>query len=204
MASKLQEKYDLNLRVDRFIEDYAERIKGKYTDIGEYIIPGRLREYIEAKAVYAELRHPIISRSANEKWARDENAKAKELFKWEVFDLVNKVSFPFVRDKEINTMALYRVIERGKFGINIDRAIEFAQERGLYVGIPIRYGAYQHLSTDKLLSFIPPLTFSTVCPKFYFNKAFDDLRNVGEATIREILEERKPYDALARESVAVL
>ena len=204
MIKNAREKYDLNFRVDRFIEDYAKRIKGRgYTDIGEYGIPIGLRDHIEAKAVYVELRHPII-RDVDEGFARDKNMEAKERFKWEFFDLAEEIDFPFAEQGEIDTMTLYRVIERGRCGANIDRALDFALEKGLDVKIPLIYGAHQHLSTDKLLAFMPPLTFSTTCPTYYFNRTSDDLKKVKEITILDILNERKSHDKLARERVAIL
>lgn len=50
---------DLDSKVNDYIEWYFEnRVKGRYTDIGEYLEPIELRNFIEKMAVWYELRYP--------------------------------------------------------------------------------------------------------------------------------------------------
>lgn len=50
---------DLNDKVDEFIKWYFKNmVNGKYTNIGEYIQPNQMRNFIEKMAVWYELRYP--------------------------------------------------------------------------------------------------------------------------------------------------
>ena len=70
------EMYDLNHRVDMFIEQYSkdvQKAKIRRTDIGRFYEPRKLRHLIESKAVFAELRHPYVY---EEKFADEREKKA--------------------------------------------------------------------------------------------------------------------------------
>ena len=56
--STLKKYINLNNKVDNFIDWYANNIKGRYTEIGEYHFPNRMRNFIEKVAVWYELRYP--------------------------------------------------------------------------------------------------------------------------------------------------
>ncbi len=199
----LREKYDLSLKIDRFIKEYAKGIKGTFTDFGEYNLPKKIRNYIEAQAVFAELRHPFGSWGGREDLAgAEQNNKAKEQFSWEFFSTTYNTQGFGSCVKVINLMTLYRVLERGGERA-INRALEFAQDRHIDKSIPLCYGA-QHLPTEQILSFMPPLSYSALCPINYFTRESDDFKDVREMSIRDILEERCNHDEKAKKAVAIL
>src|SRR3989338_11169317 len=70
-------KYDLNHKVDNFIDKYEKALKKVhvYTDIANYHIPKYLKNFIESKAVYSELRWPSVYYSH---WRETEKQRTEE------------------------------------------------------------------------------------------------------------------------------
>lgn len=190
-------KYDLNHKVDTFIKEYSERLKktGGVTDIGEFYVPQRLRDFIESKAVYAELRWPYAYSSYTMDYIRQRREDASKIFTWEKFEKFGGLDDPRMvydattTEQEINQQALYRVIERGGARSGSRRGVLFAQEFGLDINIPVSYGV--DLSDPQLYFFleplIPELNLETICPVGYFMRNSKSLNHIKEIKLEDLL-----------------
>lgn len=198
----LYNRYDLNHRVDRFIKNYSEALKkaNVVTDIGEYLFPEGVRNFIEAKAVYAELRWPIVyPHHEGMVSAREANRKAQQQFLWETFDDLHPHhgAFPLLEltDRRLNQQVLHRVIERGGNRAGPRRGVLFAQEQELPIDLPVSYGI--DFSDPYLYDFLAPhiqgLNKNILCPTHYFARSSERLSNVHEITLGEAWEREQEY-----------
>ena len=188
LNSKFQ-KYDLNNKVNTFIVEYEKAIKrSKFlTDIGEFYFPRKLRDFIESKAVYAELRWPEVYND-DEGFIGNKFTTQEDLT-WERFDKLN----PFYITKElpgdVNQQVLYRIIERDGNRTGPRRGVLFSQDFGLDLNIPVSYSidwCDPHLY-DFLKPLIPQLNLDTICPTNYFERNSNNLKNINEIKLEEIL-----------------
>jgi hypothetical protein len=187
--SSVCQKYDLNLKVDRFIEEHAKKIKGRYTEIGEFGIPRNLRDYIEAKAVFAELRHPFAyTGGMDSEKAEAKNDSARRFMSWKRFDSTYwKIAL--TEEEEVNEMVLFRIMERGGHADGLIRGFGFANEMELDVNFVIQYGVdsayfpreFIEQSQDKL-------NLDMMCPQRYWFRTSGSDREVCEEPLRDILQ----------------
>jgi len=193
MANSKFKEYDLNHKVDTFVRQYDKALRktDAVTDIGEFHFPRELKDFIEFKAVYAELRWPSVYYSH---WIEKEGKKtedAQQRFTWEQFENSRDFGFPVLdlTDKDIDQQVLYRIIERGGIRIGARRGVLFAQDFGLDVNVPVAYAV--DWSDPHLYDFLEPLVsqlnLDTVCPANYFERNSDCLRNVKELRLEEVL-----------------
>jgi len=188
MVNSKFQKYDLNNKVDTFIIQYDKAVKQAhiFTDIGEFHFPRELRDFIESKAVYSELRWPQVygTRSI----AGNEHTSEEDLT-WERFDELKPLHKSTGLPGSVDQQVLYRIIERGGNRIGARRGLLFAQDFGLDVNVPVAYSvdwSDPHLY-DFLEPLIPQLNLDTVCPVDYFARNSDNLRNVEEVRLEEVL-----------------
>ncbi len=193
MADVKFEKYDLNPNVDRFIGDYNKALRNAHivTDIGEFHFPGDLRNFIESKAVYAELRWPFIYHDHCMK-NEGETEYAQRMFTWEQFEKSIDFGFPILNltDSDINKHVLYRIIERGGNRIGPRRGVLFAQDFELDINVPVAYAI--DWSDPYLYDFLKPLVqqldLNMLCPANYFCRTSDSLNDIQEVRLKDVLE----------------
>jgi len=134
----LLEKYDLDRRVEDFIEDYKKDLlkTPRYTDIGNFYKPRELRNVIESMAVFAELRYPknILYLDMTE--------KIDETYDWKKFgDIYDYFTLGLSEEFHMGLCeaATNRIIERGGNRIGGRRAFSFAKELNLDLKTPLAY-----------------------------------------------------------------
>ena len=186
------ERYDLNHKVDAFIKDYDKALRKAQvvTDIGEFHLPKDLRNYIESKAVYAEMTWPYVYYSH---WLERDNLRnePKQLLEFNEIEGPINERFPRLNftNKDINTQVLYRIMERGGDRIGPRRGVLFAQDAGLDINIPVSYSI--DYSDPYLYDFLEPLVsrldLDTICPEFYFARSSDEMKEVEETRLKEIM-----------------
>ncbi len=132
MVNSKFQKYDLNHKVDTFIAQYDRSLRQAHivTDIGEFHFPRELKDFIESKAVYAEMRWPSVYYGH---WMENENqrtADAEKTFTWEQFQNSRDFGFPRLdlSEQDIDQQVLYRIIERGGNRSGARRGVLFAQD----------------------------------------------------------------------------
>lgn len=81
------EVVDLKEKVDMFIYwYYKNRVKNKYTDIGEYWVPIEMRNFIEKMAVWYELRYPSYEINRLMPSSNQEQSKIDDImFKYNIY-----------------------------------------------------------------------------------------------------------------------
>ena|SRR3989344_3034737 len=186
-------KYDLNHKVDNFIDKYEKALKKVhvYTDIGNYHIPKYLKNFIESKAVYSELRWPSVYYSHWRETEKQRTEEAQKIFTWDIFKNLS-VYGDFRRDlmdSDINQHVLYRIIERGGNRSGPRRGVLFTEDFGLDLNIPVSYAI--DWSDPCLYEFleplIPQLNPETICPVNYFSRSSPNLKNVDEVKLGKII-----------------
>lgn len=163
MFGSKAKKYDLNGKFFEFLRKYSAGTRGGYDDWME------LRDFVEAKAVFAELRWPevygkIISSSEDEAMSKNtvslvgdgvlpermhmagNDFRVNSEFSWDKFDWTfNK---HFHREaleaiektgETVDLNVLRRVIERGRNRVGSRRGVLFAKEFGLDINLPMSY-----------------------------------------------------------------
>jgi len=188
------EKYDLNYKVDQFIKAHEAQLRkaDALTDIGQYHKPRELRDHIEAKAVYSELRWPAAYYDHfGKKTSLNEEFKAK--FTWDLFNIARPLGAKHfgMEEKQLDQNVLYRIIERGGIRTGPRRGVWFAEEFDLDINIPVSYSI--DFSDPKLFEFLTSqltsLNPNTVCPVDYFCRNSDKLKNVHEETLGDVVGE---------------
>ncbi len=189
-------KYDLNRKVDQFLDIYTVDLKKRLTDFGNFSAPRELRDFIESKAVYAELRWPQVYGVGG--YFGNEHSIEDDLT-WSRFNELKPFRFSKELPDIINLPVLYRIIERGGNRIGPRRGVLFAQDFGLDMNIPVSYGidwSDPHLY-EYLEQFRSQLNIDTLCPVNYFSRNSFSLRNVDEMRLEKVLaklSERKVRD----------
>ncbi len=172
---EMKEKYDLSLKVDRFIGRAEERARNM-TPYGKYWVPRRLRAYLEARATYVRLRQPVGNVEIGDVSLNHAiNKIARNNFSWKHFDEGYGGShLRLLDDTELDRVALYLVMERDQYH-GVFRGLAFAEEKKLDVVLPLRYGAFE-LPLEKLLSAVDKgsLKIDALCPHDYFQRTSDD------------------------------
>ena len=189
--SKFQE-YDLNRKVDDFIKEYSREVvrNNVGTDIGKFHFPRELRDFIEAKAVYAELKWPYVY-GYSDKEKKQIMEKSQQIFTWELFN--ERVRMTFLKlnltNKDISQQAIHRVIERGGNRVGARRGVLFAQEFDLDINVPVSYAI--DWSDPNLYDFlepiIPQLDLNTVCPIDYFSRTSDDQILIPSMKLEDVI-----------------
>lgn len=193
----LLEKYDLDRKVDAFIQQYERDLRRIFSDTENEVLDGlkRLRDHIEVKAMYAEFRWPFVYESHWLEEERHKNEEAQEILTWERFcDTTRNIRFvnPPLTPEEVNQQVLHRVIERGGVRVGPRRGVLFAQDFGLDVAVPVSYAI--DLSDPYLEDFLEPLAPALdkdlVCVQNYFYKNLHRYRPMQEVLLGEILSRR--------------
>lgn len=195
MTDSRFERYDLNHKVDTYIRQYDKAVRQAdiVTDIGEFFLPRELRDFIESKAVYAELRWPHF---AGNEYATEEDLT------WERFDSLKLLQKSTGLPGSVNEQVLYRIIERGGNRIGARRGLLFAQDFGLDVNVPVAYAIdwTDPDLFDLLEPLVAQLNVDTVCPVNYFARNSDGLRNVDEMRLEEVLSKLSFWRVTAERS----
>ncbi len=209
------ERYDLNRKVDLFMKQYEEQIKESklFLPEDEFYFPKALRNFIESKAVYSELRFPSVNTIGlwmplgfdydnldfvfcsryKAHFVVEEIQKtieSMEKFPWNNFEEagLGKFSRLNLMDYEINDSVLLRIIERGGPRVGPRRGIIFAKEFGLDINVPISYAIDWDDDSlyDLLDHFYDELDFSTLCPVNYF--ARNPNKPIDEISLETVME----------------
>jgi hypothetical protein len=189
MKSRLYMKYDLNHKVDEFVRNYDEDVKSgpSLTDTGKFLASKELRNFIEAKAVFAEFRWPRVY-SENWESMTHSNGVFEEKFSWDMFNKIKRRDFPFISE-DLDLQSLYRIIERGGNKSGPRRGILFAEEMGLDVNIPVSYSI--DFSDPYLYDLLEPiahgLNMDLICPANYFSRSSDRFNGVTEVRLGDVL-----------------
>jgi len=174
------------------------------TDIGRFFAPRDLRNSIESKAVYAELKWPIVYHKlfTDDRLVKSERFKDK--FTWELFDDISKINetgyYPEMQldGKNINQQVLYRIIERGENRVGARRGVLFAKDMNLDISIPVMYA--MDFSDPHLLDFLkevlPDIKEDLICPVNYFSRNSNGLDNVKEMKLSEIISKLSGRETL--------
>ena len=190
-VSRFQE-YDLDKKVDDFVQDYSREITRRDvgTDIGKFCFPRELRNLIESKAVYAELKWRCVY-GYLDKERKQIVEKSRQIFTWEQFNGLILPEFPKLdlTNSDINQQVLHRVIERGGNRVGSRRGALFAQNADLDINVPVSYAIDWSDPDlyDFLESLISQLNLDTICPVNYFSRISEDLENIEEMKLGEVI-----------------
>ena len=195
----LLEKYDLDKRVDCFLNEYSKDLveANVLTDIGKFYAPRELKDFIELKASFAELRWPSAYYDHWMPHKQKQNEEAKLIFTWERFDDLTEFGFPVLNlaDSDINQQVLYRIIERGGNRSGGRRGFRFAKEMKLNLILPITYAVTDY-SDPYIVDFLKEASkdFSVcdsdkiIVPRNYFSAKVNPKEySIEEETLREVL-----------------
>ncbi len=220
MFGSKAKKYDLNGKFFEFLRTYSAGTRGGYDDWRE------LRDFVEAKAVFAELRWPEVygtSISSSE----DKNKvppicailperlhmagndfRVNSEFSWNKFNWTFNKHFhkealeAIERTGEtVNLNVLRRIIERGRNRVGARRGVLFAKEFRMDVNLPMSYAIdwsdpYLH---DYLMDNIQQLNLDTICPINYFCR---DSLPIEEATFEEVISRLNKRELRCRQECA--
>ena len=200
--NSLFEKYDLDHKVNLFVQRYDSAVRkgGTLTNTGEFFAPKGLRNYIEAMAVFAELRFPHVYYFGRADEKRNDESRKK--FDWDDFNL----NFPvpplphLFNDSMVKEAALLRIIERGGNRAGARRGLLFAKEFGFSESIPVQYSI--DYSDPYLREFLEPLISclspDLLCPVNYFLRTSDAYKEVHEEKLIDILSKLNARETRAK------
>ena len=133
----------LDEKVDKFIDWYYKNfVKGNYTDIGEYVIPIEMRNFIEKMAVWYEFKYPdndIVDLFEKKVSNNLENAKFYDFNSfWEVLSYKEKylIKIPGYQDivyLHPTKRNAHIHLNRNGFIISADNIINYKSENGFEI-----------------------------------------------------------------------
>jgi len=200
--NSLFEKYDLDHKVNLFVQRYDSAIRkvGTLTNTGEFFAPRQLKDYVEAMAVFAELRFPHVYYFGRADEKRNDESRKK--FDWNDFNLnFSAPPLPHLfNDSMVKEAALFRIIERGGNRSGARRGFLFAKEFGFSESIPVQYVI--DYSDPHLREFLEPiisnLSPDLLCPVHYFWRTSDAYKEVYEEKLIDILSKLNARETRAK------
>ncbi|MBR9691755.1 hypothetical protein GOV06_03125 [Candidatus Woesearchaeota archaeon] len=207
----LRKKYDLNRKVDKFIENYGTKLRDsknidmvELNDLVEWN-KKNLRNYIETEAVYAELRHPLVYGTDLVNFGVDKRfvGECKKKFSWDFFTNLNHPKFEDsgLADKDVENCVIYRIIERSGHRDGSRRGLLYAREMELSIDVPVQYSVdwSDPYLAEFLAPLMPELDLDMLCPAGYF------MGNLKEVKLEDVIARLGAKEAVikARNRVGV-
>lgn len=186
----MYKRFDLNYKVEQFLLEYRRSNRNNPSGIAGYYNPRALADYLETKAVYAELKWPFVYQlESNPKFQEEADQTSKE-FTWRRFEFLTFRKFQENQiTNNVDLHVLYRIIERGGNRAGPRRGLLFANDFSLDINIPIAYSI--DWSDPYLYNFLRPLLLvldvETICPSGYFFRESEKLRNIKEIKLEDVI-----------------